>query len=47
MLEHVRIATGPDVEIDDMAQRLRNEAVAQDACIMPPPLVGAWVQLPA
>jgi ubiquinone/menaquinone biosynthesis C-methylase UbiE len=47
VLEHAGIATGPDVEIDDMAERLRNEAIAQGACIGPPPLVGAWVQLPA
>jgi SAM-dependent methyltransferase len=47
VLEHAGIATGRDVEIDDIVERLRNEAVAQDACIMPPPLVGAWVQLPA
>ena len=47
VLEQAGIATGPDVEIDDMAERLRNEAVTQDACIMPPPLIGAWVRLPA
>jgi hypothetical protein len=28
------------------AERLRKEAVAQNACIMLPPLVGAWTQLP-
>jgi ubiquinone/menaquinone biosynthesis C-methylase UbiE len=47
VLEHAGIATVPDVEIDDMSERLRNEAVAQDACIMPPPLVGAWAHMPS
>jgi len=47
VLEHVGIATAADVEIDTMAHRLREEAVAQCACIMLPPLIGAWVQMPA
>jgi len=46
VLEHADIATAADVDIDAMAARLRKEAVAQDACIMLPPLVGAWAQLP-
>jgi hypothetical protein len=41
VLERAGIATAADVQIDDMAERLRKEAVAQDACIMLPPLVGA------
>jgi hypothetical protein len=47
VLERAGIATAADVQIDDMAERLRKEAVAQDACIMLPPLVGAWAQLQA
>ena len=46
VLEHADIATAADVDIDAMAARLRKEAVARDACIMLPPLVGAWAQLP-
>jgi hypothetical protein len=30
-----------------MAERLRKEAVGHDACIMLPPLVGAWAHMPA
>jgi hypothetical protein len=30
-----------------MAERLLKKAVAQNACIMLPPLVGTWVELPA
>jgi hypothetical protein len=47
VLERAGIATAADVQIDDMAERLRKEAVAQDACIMLPPLIGAWAQLQA
>ena len=47
VLEHAGIATAADVEIVTMANRLREEAVAQRACIMLPPLIGAWAQLPA
>jgi hypothetical protein len=39
---------GDDVTIiDDMVERLRKEAVAQNSCIMLPPLVSAWAELPA
>jgi hypothetical protein len=47
VLEHAGIATAADVAIDDMAERLLKKAVAQNACIMLPPLVGTWVELPA
>jgi SAM-dependent methyltransferase len=47
VLESAGVATAAEVEIDGMAERLRKEAVAQNASIMPPPLVGAWTQLPA
>jgi hypothetical protein len=40
VLEGAGVATAAEVEIDGMAERLRKEAVAQNACIMPPPLVG-------
>jgi hypothetical protein len=47
VLERAGAATAADVEIDTMAERLRKEAVAHDGCIMLPPLIGAWVRLPA
>jgi len=47
VVEQAGIATAADVAIDGVADRLRKEAVAQDACIMLPPLIGAWAQLPA
>ena len=47
VLEGAGVATAAEVEIDGMARRLRKEAVAQNACIMPSPLVCAWAQLPA
>ena len=40
------IATAAEVEIDTMAERLREEAVAHNACIMLPPFVGAWTHIP-
>jgi len=46
-IERTGIATAEDVDIDGMAERLRQEAVAHNACIMLPPLVGAWARLPA
>ena len=47
MMEHTGVATAEEVDIESVAQRLRDEAVAHDACIMPPPLIGAWTQTAA
>ena len=47
MTEQVGVATAAEVDIDTMAERLRNEAVANNASIMLPPLVGAWTRLPS
>ena len=47
VIERTGMATLADVDIDGMAERLRQEAVAHNACIMLPPLVGAWARLPA
>jgi ubiquinone/menaquinone biosynthesis C-methylase UbiE len=47
MAERVGVATAAEVDIDGVAGRLRREAVDNDACIMVPPLVGAWTKLPA
>ncbi len=45
MMERVGVATAAEVEIDSLAERLRIETVKNQACIMPPPLIGAWAQL--
>lgn len=47
MAERLGVATAAEVEIDTLAERLRKEAVEHDACIMLPPLVGAWARTPA
>jgi len=47
MTEQVGVATAAEVDIDTMAERLRSEALASNACIMLPPLVGAWTRLPS
>src|SRR5262249_16622770 len=47
MAERTGVATAAEVDIDTMAERLRREAVANDACIMLPPLIGALTQLPS
>ena len=45
LAERLGVATAAEVEIDSLAERLRREAVESNACIMPPPLVGAWTRL--
>jgi 2-polyprenyl-3-methyl-5-hydroxy-6-metoxy-1,4-benzoquinol methylase len=45
-IKRVGVATATDIEIDSMAERLRKEAIEHDACIMPPPLLGAWTRVP-
>jgi len=47
MAERAGVATAAEIAIETLAERLRNEAVENNACIMPPPLVGAWTRLPA
>jgi SAM-dependent methyltransferase len=46
MTERLGIATAAEVEIDTLADRLRNEAAELSACIRPPPFVGAWTRMP-
>jgi ubiquinone/menaquinone biosynthesis C-methylase UbiE len=45
--ERVGAATAAEVEIGTLADRLRAEALRSSACIMLPPLIGAWAQIPA
>jgi ubiquinone/menaquinone biosynthesis C-methylase UbiE len=46
-MERLGIATAAEVDIDTLAERLRKQAVAQNACLIGPPLVGAWTRLSA
>jgi hypothetical protein len=43
-LERAGIATPADVGIDTLADRLRDEALAREAWVMPPPFIGAWTR---
>ena len=38
------VATDAEVGIETLAARLREEVVAQDATVIPPPLIGAWAR---
>jgi hypothetical protein len=44
MAERFGVATAEEIGIATLAERLRSETVAHDACIMLPPLVGAWTR---
>jgi ubiquinone/menaquinone biosynthesis C-methylase UbiE len=46
-MERLGITTAAEVDVDTFAERLRKQAVAQTACLIGPPLVGAWTRLPA
>jgi len=43
-MERVGVASAAEVCIDTLADRLRREAIELGACIMLPPLVGAWAR---
>ena len=45
MTERLGVATAAEVDVDGAAERLRREAVENNACIMLPPLVGAWTRV--
>jgi len=46
-IERAGIATAAEIDVDTLAERLRREAVANGACIMLPPFIGAWTRTPA
>ena len=46
-MERAGVTTADEVGIDDLAERLRDEAVARKACIILPPFIGAWTNKPA
>ena len=43
-LERNGVATATEIEIDTLAERLREDAVARHAVMFTPRLVGAWVR---
>ena len=47
LMEHIGVATAAEVAVDTLAARLREEVVAADATVVPPPLIGAWARKPA
>ena len=47
LMERTGVATAAEVGVDTLAARLRQEVVALDATVVPPPLIGAWARTPA
>jgi SAM-dependent methyltransferase len=47
LIEKFGIATAAEVDIDTLADRLRDETAAANACWLSPVLVGAWVRIGA
>jgi SAM-dependent methyltransferase len=45
--ERLGVVTAAEADVDTLAERLRQETVGQKACIMLPPLVGAWAHTTA
>jgi len=46
LMERTGVATAAEVGIDTLAARMREEIVAADATVVPPPLIGAWTRTP-
>jgi SAM-dependent methyltransferase len=47
LMERIGVPTAAEVGVDTLADRLREEIVAADATVVPPPLIGAWARKPA
>jgi hypothetical protein len=45
-MERFGIATAAEVEIDSLAQRIRDEVLAEDSVVVAPLLIGAWARHP-
>jgi hypothetical protein len=43
--ERLGVVTAAEADVDSLADRLRLEAVENNACLLPPPLVGAWARV--
>jgi hypothetical protein len=46
LIERFGVASATEVDIDTLADRLRDEVLAVDAVAKSPDLVSAWVRLP-
>ena len=46
LIERARLATAAEIDIDTLEDRMRTEAVAKRAVVIPPPFVGAWSTKP-
>ena len=46
LMEKMKVTTADEVRVETLAARLREEAVAKNAVVIPPPLIGAWARLP-
>jgi SAM-dependent methyltransferase len=47
LMERLGVATRSDVDPATLADRLLAETLAQDGCVIGPPMTGAWTTLPA
>jgi ubiquinone/menaquinone biosynthesis C-methylase UbiE len=46
VMERLGVATAADVQIETLAERLRQEALQHRASVMPPLMIGAWTRMP-
>lgn len=46
-MERTGVATAAEVDIETLADRVREETVARDAVLVPPPMIGAWTWIPS
>ena len=46
VMEKTGVASASDVGVDNLADRLRAEAIAHNSCILLPQLTGAWARVP-
>jgi hypothetical protein len=46
LIERLGVATRVEVDPPTLADRLLAETLAQDGCVIGPPMTGAWVRLP-
>jgi 2-polyprenyl-3-methyl-5-hydroxy-6-metoxy-1,4-benzoquinol methylase len=44
VMEKLGVANGKEIQIETLAQRLRDEVISRSAVIVLPPLVGAWTR---
>jgi hypothetical protein len=46
LAERLGVVTAAEMEIETLAQRLRDEVLRAEAVIVPPSLTGAWTRIP-